>query len=156
MLIAIVKLVHVLAAILFLGTGLGSAYYKLRAARSGSVAVVAWCDAEVVRADWWFTVPAGALVPATGLWLVELYGMTLSVPWVWQGLVGYAVAGLTWLPAAALQLRMRSASAAALRDGTELPPTWRRAQRAWALLGVPSFAATLAVVWMMVSKRALW
>ncbi|MCC6215001.1 MAG: DUF2269 domain-containing protein [Polyangiaceae bacterium] len=156
MLIAVVKLVHVLAAVLFLGTGLGSAYYKLRAARSGQLAVIAWCDAEVVRADWVFTVPAGLLVPATGLWLVELYGMTLAVPWVWQGLLGYTVAGLTWLPAAALQLRMRAASAVALRDGAPLGPAWHRAQRIWMLLGVPSFAATLAVVWMMVSKRALW
>lgn len=155
MLYLIVKTLHVLGAVLFLGTGLGSAWYKLRAARSRDVRVVAWCDAEVVFADWVFTVPAGVLVPATGLWLVWLYHLPLATPWVWQGLLGYCIAGVTWLPAAVLQIRMKRLSARAVTEQRDLPAAWYRMQRAWALLGVPSFAATLAVVWMMVSKQAI-
>lgn len=155
MLPLVLKTIHILGAVLFLGTGLGSAYYKLRAGLSKDVAVIAWCDREVVRADWLFTVPAGLTMPVTGLWLVDLYKLPLHTSWVWQGLAGYAVAGITWLPAAYLQVRMRALSAAALRDGTPLPPAWHGMQRTWALLGVPSFSVTLAVVWMMVSKQAV-
>lgn len=155
MLALVLKTLHVLGAVLFLGTGAGSAYYKLRAAASKDLAVIAWCDAEVVRADWLFTVPAGVTMPVTGLWLVHLYRLPLETPWVWQGLAGYVIAGLTWLPAAYLQIRMRAVSAAALREGRPLPPEWQRMQRTWALLGLPSFAATMAVVWMMVSKQAV-
>ncbi len=156
LLIAILKTIHVFAAILFLGTGAGSAWYKLRAARSKDTQVIAWCDAEVVFADWVFTVPSGVFVPASGLWLAHLYSIPLSTGWLWQGLVGYCIAGITWLPAAFMQVRMKRLSAKARDEGSALPPAWHRMQRAWALLGIPSFGATVAVVWMMVSKRALF
>jgi uncharacterized membrane protein len=156
MLILVVKTFHVLAAVLFLGTGAGSAWYKLRASRSREVAVVAWCDAEVVFADWVFTVPSGVFVPASGLYLVYLYHLPLVTPWVWQGLLGYTIAGLTWLPAAFLQIFMRRISHEARRTGSQLPPKWFSYQRIWALLGVPSFSATMFVVWLMVSKQGLF
>jgi uncharacterized membrane protein len=154
MLLLIVKLAHVLGAVLFLGTGAGSAYYKLRAFRSSDVRVVAWCDAEIVRADWWFTVPSGVLMPTTGAALVHLYAFPWSSPWILVGLIGYAIAGLTWLPAASLQIRMRRLSAQALADGTALPPAYASDQRRWMLLGIPSFTATLVVVWAMIAKWA--
>jgi uncharacterized membrane protein len=113
MLVLILKSIHVIGAVLFFGTGLGSAYYKYRASQSKQVAVAAWCDREVVRADWIFTVPAGATMPVTGLLLVHYYKLPLETPWVWQGLAGYVIAGLTWLPAAWLQVRMRNLSEAA-------------------------------------------
>jgi len=153
MLYLVLKTLHVLAAVVFLGTGFGSAWYKLRAGLTRDVAAAAWIDAEVVRADWIFTIPAGLLLPATGLGMTLGYGMPLSTPWVLQGLLGYAVAGLAWLPAAGLQLRMRRLSAEALREGRPLPERWRRDQRLWAALGLPAFAAAAAVVWVMVSKR---
>lgn len=155
MLILVLKSLHVLGAVLFFGTGLGSAYYKYRASQSKQVSVVAWCDREVVRADWIFTVPAGATMPLTGLLLVHYYRLPLETPWVWQGLAGYVIAGFTWLPAAWLQVRMRALSEAAAREGRELPPEWWRMQRTWTLLGVPSFTVTMAVIWMMVSKQAV-
>lgn len=51
---------------------------------------------------------------------------------------------------------MKRLSARTRDEKTELPRDWYRMQKAWALLGVPSFGATVAVVWMMVSKRALF
>lgn len=156
MLLLVLKSVHLLAVVLFLGTGLGSAWYKLRAARTRDVAVVAWCDAEVVFADWVFTVPSGVVVPATGLTLVYLYHLPFATPWVWQGILGYVIAGVTWLPAAFLQLRMRTLSAEAKASGAPLSERWHAMQRTWALLGVPSFTATMAVVWLMVSKQGLF
>lgn len=152
----LLKTIHVLGATLFLGTGLGSAWYKLRAWRSGDVAVIAWTDREVVRADWLFTVPAGIAMPVTGLWMASLVGLPWTTPWLAWAIGGYVLAGLTWLPAAALQLRMRRLSALALAQGTALPPAWHQAQRTWTLLGLPSFAATLVTVVVMVTRQAPW
>ncbi len=156
MLVFILKSLHIFGVVLFLGTGAGSAWYKLRASRSNDVRVIAWCDAEVVFADWLFTVPSGVIVPSTGLLLVYFYRLPLATPWVWQGIAGYVIAGLTWLPAAFLQVKMKKLSAQARDAGTDVPDSWRRMQRTWALLGIPSFAATIAVLWMMVSKQALY
>ena len=154
MLILVLKTIHVLGAVLFLGTGLGSAYYKFRAGASKDARVVAWCDAEVVRADWIFTVPAGLIMPVSGLWLVVIYRLPLQTPWVWQGLLGYAIAGITWLPAAYLQIRMRTLSKLAAAEERALPAEWYPMQRTWALLGLPSLTVTTAALWTMVTKQA--
>jgi uncharacterized membrane protein len=152
---ALIKTLHVLAAVLFLGTGIGSVYYKLRAHRSGDLAAIAFCDREVVRADWWFTVPAGLTLPATGYLLVGVYHLPWTTPWIVVGLVGYTLAGLTWLPAAFLQIHMRTLSRAAVHASAALPPAYHRALRAWMLLGIPSFVAAMTVVWAMVAKGAM-
>ncbi|MSP55588.1 MAG: DUF2269 domain-containing protein [Myxococcales bacterium] len=152
----VLKTLHVLGATLFLGTGLGSAWYKLRAWRSGDVRIIAWTDREVVLADWVFTIPSGVLMPVTGLWLAHLYGMPWTTGWLKWAIGGYACAGLFWLPAAWLQLRMRRMSTLAAATGAPLPPEWRAAHLAWMLLGVPSFLATLVTVWVMVTKQPLF
>ncbi len=154
MLPLIVKWVHIVGAMLFIGTGFGSAWYKMRAHRSSDLRVIAWCDREIVRADWFFTVPSGVLMPVTGLWLAYLYRLPWTTPWILRGIVGYTIAGIFWLPAAALQLRMRRIVDACLASNEPLPAAYHRAQRQWMLLGGPSFAAAVYTLWVMVAKYA--
>ncbi len=101
------KAVHILASMLFFGTGLGSVWYKVRADRSGDVNVVAWCQRNIVMADWLFTVPSAVVLPVTGLWMALHFNYPLTRGWILWGVIGYVVAGLFWLPAAVLQIRMR-------------------------------------------------
>jgi len=150
----VLKTVHVTCAFLFLGTGLGSAFYKYRADRSDDLRVVAWCQRQVVLADWLFTVPSGVLLPITGGALVWVSGLSWTAPWIVAGFIGYAIAGVCWLPAAYFQLQMRKMAEAALRDGTELPARFHAQARAWTWLGIPSFLAAAITVVMMVSKGA--
>lgn len=154
MLLLVLKSIHVLGAVLFLGTGLGSAWYKLRADRSGDLRVVVWCQREIVLADWLFTVPAGVIMPVTGIWLVKLYGLPWETPWVVLGFVGWAGAGALWLPAAYLQVRMRRLAEAALASGGALPPEFHRANRLWLALGFPAFLLSGFTIWGMVAKYA--
>ena len=150
--IGILKTVHVLAAIFFLGFGLASFFYKALAWRSRDPAVVLWCDRQIVLADWIFTVPAGLTLPTTGAVLVLLYGLPWSTGWIAVGLGGYVLAALTWLPAARLQLQMRAMAERAVRAGTPLPDAYGAALRAWGALGIPSFAGALATLGAMVTK----
>lgn len=152
MLAVVLKLVHVLAATLFLGAGIGSVFYKVRAYQSGELALIAFADREIVRADWLFTVPSGLLLPITGVAVAELYRLPLTTPWILTGLVGWALAGLTWLPAAFLQLRMRRLANDALARGATLGPDYHRAHRTWLALGAPSFLAALVTITAMVTK----
>jgi uncharacterized membrane protein len=155
-LLLFVKAIHVLGSMFFLGLGMGSVFYKVRAYQSRDPAALAFCDREIVRADWLFTVPSGILLPLTGVWLVELYDLPWDTPWVLVGIGGWALAGLTWLPAAFLQIRMRKMAMAALEQGAELPPDYHRAHKIWMLLGVPSFTAAMIVVWAMIAKAAVF
>ncbi|MEY2690650.1 MAG: hypothetical protein RL375_4850, partial [Pseudomonadota bacterium] len=102
-----IKTLHLLSMVLLFGTGLGSAYYKWMADRSGHVAHIAVTNRHVVLADWLFTTPTVILQPLTGLWMAHLAGWPLSTPWIAASLVLYALAGLCWLPVVWLQIRMR-------------------------------------------------
>ena len=84
----IVKTLHILSATLMVGTGFGTAFYLFWANRSGSVAAQAVVGKWVIKADWWFTTPAGIFQPLSdGAWL-----------WVKWTLALYALAGACWLP----------------------------------------------------------
>lgn len=152
----LIKAVHVLFAMLYLGTGLGSAYYKLRAFRSADPKVIAWCDREIVRADWIFTVSSGVVMPVTGGTMVWMLRLPLWTSWVVAAVALYGVAGGLWLGAAALQIRMRTLSGEAAARGEPVGPEYERAQRLWMLLGVPAFVAAMATVVLMVRKPMLW
>ena len=152
MLIPILKTLHVTGALLFLGAGLMTAWYKFRADRSGDVRIVVWCQQEIVRADWIFTTPSAVILPVTGIWLVYLYNLPWTTPWVLWGIGGFSMAGLLWLPAVRLQLHMRQLAEQALASGEPLPAEFHRMNRLWLALGVPAFAIAAFTVWLMVAK----
>lgn len=147
------KAVHMLSMVLLFGTGLGSAYYKWMADRTGNVVHIAATNRQVVCADWLFTTPAVVIQPATGLWMVHLAGIPLNTPWLGLSLALYTLAGACWLPVVVLQMRMRDVAQACARTGQSLPPVYWRMARAWFWLGVPAFSAMVMVVLLMVGKR---
>lgn len=149
------KYLHILSMVLLFGTGLGSAFYKWMADRSGNLAHIAVVNRHVVLADWIFTTPTVIFQPLSGLWLVYLLGLPLATPWIAISLTLYVVAGLCWLPVVWLQIRMRQLADAALLAQTPLPAQYWRYARVWFWLGVPAFAAMLMVVLLMVFKTSL-
>ena len=147
------KTLHILSIVLLFGTGLGSAFYRWMADRSGNLAHMAVTNRHVVLADWLFTTPTVIFQPLSGLWMVHLLGLPLSTPWVAASLALYTLAGLCWLPVVWIQIRLRELSAAALADDTPLPERYWQLARWWFWLGVPAFAAMVAVVALMVFKH---
>ena len=150
-----VKYLHILSMVLLFGTGLGSAFYKWMADRSGNVAHIAVTNRHVVLADWLFTTPTVIFQPLSGLWMVYALGLPLGTPWVAWSLGLYVLAGLCWLPVVWLQIRMRELSTVAAAQQSPLPAQYWQYARLWFWLGVPAFAAMLAVVLLMVFKSAL-
>ena len=146
------KYLHILSMVLLFGTGLGSAFYKWMADRSGNLAHIAVMNRHVVLADWLFTTPTVIFQPISGLWMVYLLHYPLTTPWIMWSLVLYGVAGVCWLPVVGLQIQMRRLSEQALATQTELPALYWRYARYWFWLGVPAFIAMLLVVLLMVFK----
>lgn len=147
------KTLHILSMVLLFGTGLGSAFYKWMADRSGVVPHMAVTNRHVVLADWLFTTPTVIFQPLSGLWMAHIAGWPWSSGWIAASLALYALAGICWLPVVWLQIRMRDLSNAALAQGTPLPPLYGRMARWWFWLGVPAFSAMVAVVALMVFKH---
>ncbi len=149
------KAFHVTCACFYLGGGMVSAWYALRAPRSGDLRVVAWVHRELVVVDWVFTLPAALGLLASGLGMVLLHGHDPTTPWIAVGLASYGVAGACWIPALFLQLRMREQSRRSAEEGTPLPAEFHRIRRIWMALGFPAFGAALLAIWAMTTKN-LW
>lgn len=76
------KWLHILSSTFLFGTGLGSAFYKFLADRSGNLQHIVQTNRNVVLADWLFTTPTGIIQPLTGVMLVQMLGFPLTSPWL--------------------------------------------------------------------------
>ncbi|MEO4048666.1 DUF2269 domain-containing protein [Pseudomonas sp. CAU 1711] len=148
----LLKTLHILSATLLFGTGLGSAYYALRAWRSGRVEVIAVTFRHLVTADWLFIATSAVFQPLSGLALTRVAGWPLSQNWLLWSLGLFVLAGLCWLPVLWLQMRVRDMASAALQGDGELPERAQRYMRIWFVLGWPAFIAFIAIFWLMVAK----
>lgn len=146
------KYLHILSMVLLFGTGLGSAFYKWMADRSGNLAHIAVTNRHVVLADWLFTTPTVIFQPISGLWMVYLLHYPLTTPWILLSLGLYVLAGACWLPVVWLQIQMRKLSEQAVAKQTSLPDLYWRYTRYWFWLGVPAFVAMILIVLLMVFK----
>ena len=148
----IVKYLHVLGAIVILGTGTGIAFFMLMAHRSGDPAFIARTAATVVIADMLFTLTAVLLQPVTGGLLMALSATTLAERWLVMSLGLYAVAGLFWVPVIFMQVEMRNLARVALVQRQPLPPRYFVLFRRWFGFGIPGFGSVMLILWLMVAK----
>ena len=99
----LIKYLHVLGAIVILGTGTGIAFFMLMAHRSGDAAFIARTASTVVIADMLFTLTAVLLQPVTGGVLMTMSATAFTERWLLASLALYAVAGLFWVPVIFMQ-----------------------------------------------------
>ncbi len=150
------KWIHILSATFLFGTGVGSAFYKFMADRSGNLQNIAYINRLVVWADWLFTTPTFIIQPVSGVMLAMLIGYPLSTPWLALSIVLYVFIGCFWVPVVFMQMRMEKLAFAALNSNTQLDERYARLVRYWVLLGFLAFFAMIAVYYLMVFKPPLW
>src|SRR3954449_1234772 len=136
-----IKYLHVLGAIVILGTGSGIAFFMLMAHRSGNAAFIARTAAIVVAADMLFTASAVVLQPVTGGLLMNLSSMTWTERWLAASLGLYVVAGLFWVPVVFMQIEMRDLARAAEASDQPLPARYYALYRRWFIFGIPGFGS---------------
>lgn len=151
----LIKYVHIISMVLLFGTGLGSAFYKWMADRSGNISHIAVMNKHVVWADWWFTTPTIILQPLTGFIMLHLSGVAWNTSWIMASLLLYALAGFCWIPVVWLQIQMREMSAEAASNKNPLSSDYYRYAKYWFYLGIPAFLAMLMIVLLMVLKTLL-
>jgi uncharacterized membrane protein len=148
----LIKYLHVLGAIVILGTGSGIAFFMLTAHRSRDPAFIAATAATVVIADMLFTLSAVILQPVTGGVLMALSGTTLAERWLVTSLGLYAVAGLFWIPVIFMQIEMRDLARLAVAQQAPLPPRYFALFRRWFMFGIPGFGSVMMILWLMIAK----
>jgi uncharacterized membrane protein len=148
----ILKYLHVLGAIVILGTGTGIAFFMLMAHRSGDPAFIARTATTVVIADMLFTLTAVLLQPVTGGLLMLQSATSLAERWLATSLGLYAVAGLFWIPVIFMQIEMRDLARQASAQHQPLSPRYFVLFRRWLLFGIPGFGSVMMILWLMIAK----
>ncbi len=142
----LLKTVHVIAAILFVGnvivTGVW-AQMSYNARRSTDFLLAA---RAIVVTDWWFSVGAGSVLVQSGIWLSVRRGLPiLDTGWIRHAVVALGLSTLLWLlvvvPA---QRTMKRVSG----DEVALSAAFRR----WGIAGWTATVPLLYAVWCMVAK----
>jgi uncharacterized membrane protein len=151
----LVKYLHVLGAIVILGTGTGIAFFMLMAHLSRDAAFIARTAATVVVADMLFTLLAVLLQPVTGGLLMALSSATFAEHWLAASLALYAVAGLFWIPVIFMQIEMRDLARDAVVREAPLPPRYFVLFRRWFIFGIPGFGSVMIILWLMIAKPVL-
>jgi uncharacterized membrane protein len=148
----LVKYLHVLGAIVILGTGTGIAFFMLMAHRSRDASFIARTASTVVIADMLFTLTAVLLQPVTGGVLMVMSSTAFSERWLAASLALYAVAGLFWVPVIFMQIEMRDLARNAAAQNAALPPRYFALYRRWMLFGIPGFGSVMLILWLMIAK----
>jgi uncharacterized membrane protein len=148
----ILKFLHVIGAIVLIGTGAGIAFFMVMAHRTGDPVKIAGVARTVVTADFLFTATAVVAQPITGVLLAREVGYPLTEGWIVLSTILYVVIGAFWLPVVFFQIRMRDHAEAAVAQGSALPPRYHRLFWTWFVFGFPAFGAILAILWLMIAR----
>jgi uncharacterized membrane protein len=146
------KYLHMLGAIVILGTGTGIAFFMLMAHRSRDVGFIARTAGVVVIADALFTLTAVIAQPITGGVLMWLSSTAITERWLAASLVLYLIAGLFWVPVVFMQIEMRDLARAAAARAAPLPPRYFALFDRWFLFGIPGFGSVMIILWLMIAK----
>lgn len=149
------KTIHVLSAIILMGTGIGIAFFcwfgSRAAIRSNDIGALRMVLRFTVLADALFTAPAVVIQAATGAKLLNMNGWSWQSPWSVSVVGLFVFVGACWLPVLWIQARLKKIADAA-SPGESLPAAFMNLIHRWFLLGIPAFAAMIALVYLMVAK----
>jgi uncharacterized membrane protein len=148
----VVKYLHVLGAIVILGTGTGIAFFMLMAHRTNDVSFIARTAAVVVIADMLFTLSAVIVQPISGGLLMMLSATSFTERWLMVSLALYVLAGVFWIPVIFMQIEIRDLARAADEKAQPLPPRYFALFRRWVLFGIPGFGSVVIILWLMIAK----
>jgi uncharacterized membrane protein len=151
----LLKYVHVVGAIVILGTGIGIAFFMLMAHLTRNAAFIGKTASIVVRADVVFTATAVTVQPVTGYLLMRETGVSVSDGWIVGSLVLYGIAGAFWLPVVWIQMRLRDLALEAAANRAPLPARYHHLFRIWFAFGFPGFGSVMLIIWLMIAKPEL-
>jgi len=154
---SILKLLHVLAVIAFLGNITTGLFWKLHADRMRDPRFIAHAFDGIIRSDRLFTLPGVVLIVVSGFGAAGLGGIPiLRTGWILGSIILFTISGLVYaVRVAPLQIRLR-----ALARGSEggAPFDWARYRawsRQWEVWGAVALLTPLLALALMVLKPGL-
>jgi len=152
MIYSLFKVLHVLGAVLFIGSLLLAGWWKWRADRNGEARLAAFTLDGILAGDVRFTASGVLLLLVGGGGMLALGSdQLMTQAWLSGGIILFLVAALTWAVVLMPLLRQLRALARRAGDGS-LPEAYRRMTQIWALASGLATLAALAALILMVAK----
>ena len=152
----ILKLVHVLAVIFFVGNITIGIFWKTIADLTKDPRVIAHTISGIIRADRIFTIPAIFVLLIGGFGAAHIGGMPiLSTGWILWGLIFFIIAGICFGPVSRAQRELRDIATAGAASGTLDWTRYNHISTQWNVWGTIALIAPLISVALMVLKPVL-
>jgi uncharacterized membrane protein len=153
MLYQLLKTVHVIAVVLFLGNILTGFFWKLHADLSGDLRARLQIMDGIIKADRIFTSPGVLLIIATGVTMVFVGDLSfLKLPWILWSLVLFGIAGAVFgTRVGPLQKKLLANLQAGLA-GQWNEAEYQALSRSWRFWGGIATGTPLAALVLMVFK----
>ncbi len=151
----LLKSLHLLGVVLFLGNIIVTALWKALADRSGSPAVNAYAQRLVTVTDVLFTATGAALIAVTGQLMAGGRTAVLATPWLTWGYALFIASGLLWVFVLIPIQLGQSRVARQFGNAVEVPARYWRLSRWWAVVGAVATLLPLVNLYLMVFKPAL-
>ena len=146
------KLIHVVAVILFLGNIITGLFWKAHADRTRDVRFIAHTISGIIRSDRWFTIPGVVVITVAGFMAAIQAGLPiLRTGWILWSVIAFSLSGIAFAwRVAPLQRQLLSLTSAT----TPLDWTVYRAKSIqWELWGLFATVTPLIAVVLMVIKK---
>lgn len=150
----ILKLLHVAAAIVFLGNILTGLYWHAHAARTRDPRLLAHAMAGIIRSDRLFTIPGVAILVATGVALaLQAHLPLLRTGWIGGAVALMAASGILFTARVApLQRKLHAMAAQGARTGSFDAARYRAVALAWEGWGAAALLTPVAALVLMILK----
>ncbi len=146
----VIKYLHILSAILLIGTGLGIAFFMYAAYRSRDMVAIRIVFKYVVIADFIFTTPAIIMQFVTGILLMQTLGYSFSSVWFRVVIGVFIFIGMCWLPVVFIQIKLRNIAYDFPSDRQQV--LYHKLMKYWIVLGCMAFTAIIYLLYLMVLK----
>ncbi len=151
------KLLHLLAVVLFLGNTITAIFWKVRADRSADLRVMAHTLEGIIQADRLFTLPGVVLLTifgfgAAGIGRLPIFG----TGWIFWSIVLFLISAAAYMGGVSpAQKKMAALARAATGSADFDAARYRSLSRNWNLWGTIALLAPIAATALMVLKPAL-
>jgi uncharacterized membrane protein len=153
MLYLVLKGLHVVAVVLFLGNIITGVFWKAHADRTGDLRARAQALDGIIQSDRAFTMPGVFLIIGTGVWLAIEAGLPiLGTPWILWSLVLFGISGVCFGVAVGPLQKKLLANARAGLSGQWDESAYRSLSARWQIWGWVATGAPLAALFLMVIK----
>jgi uncharacterized membrane protein len=149
----VLKSLHIIAVVLFLGNVITGVFWKFHGDRVGTLEARAQALDGVIRSDRWFTLPGVMLIIITGVLLaLTLQLPLLSTKWIAWSLVLFGISGAVFSARVAPLQKKLLANVRAGQGGVWNESEYHSMSRAWELWGWVATGTPVVALVLMVTK----